>query len=366
MNIPYVNLGGQHQSIKNELLKAAEEVIVSGQFILGKYVQEFEEKVTEFTGTKYAVGVNSGTDALILGMKVLGIGDGDEVITAPNSFLASGSSVVLSGAKPVFVDVSNDQNINPELIEKAISSNTKAIVPVHLTGRPAELNKIIEIACKHNIYVIEDAAQAINAEYFGKKVGSFGIMGGFSLHPLKNLNACGDGGIISTNDEALYKELLILRNHGLINRDECVKWSYNSRLDALQAAMLSVKLQYLEKWENRRREIARFYYSELKDLVYIPEEKEYQKNVYHAFVLQTESRDELMEFLKDNGVDSKIHYPIPIHMQTAAKDLGYSTGDFINAERQANQILSLPVYPELTDKEVKYIIKTVKTFFNTL
>ena len=322
MRIPYINLIDQHAPIRSELLDAIGNVIDSGQFISGEAVNNFEREIAKLCNTNFAVGVASGTDALVLVMIALDIGKGDEVITAPNSFLSSASAIALTGATPVFADVSDDFNIDPQKIEEAITSRTKAIIPVHLTGKPADMSAILNIADKNGLYVIEDAAQAIRAEYDGKRVGSFGIAGCFSFHPLKNLSACGDAGMITTGDDELYKKLLILRNHGLINRDECNTWSYNSRLDALQAAILNVKLDYIEAWENRRREIASFYRNKLKNVVKTPEDQPYEKAVYHTFIIQTEMRDELKKYLFKNGIDTKIHYPIPIHLQKAAKYLG--------------------------------------------
>ena len=259
MKIPYVDISAQYCSIKYEILKEVEDVLASGQVILGEVVNNFEESFAALCHTKYAVGVANGTDALMLSMKALGIGEGDEVLTVPNSFIATASSIVLVGAQPVFVDVGDDFNIDPDKIERAITSKTKAIIPVHLTGRPADLNPILNIANKYGLSVIEDAAQAARAEYEKQRVGSFGATGCFSFHPLKNFNAFGDGGAITTNDIKLYQKLLKLRNHGLRNRDECEFWGYNSRLDAIQAAILNVKLKYLEKWVNRRRKIAFIY-----------------------------------------------------------------------------------------------------------
>lgn len=363
MKVPYINLGLQHSLIKNELLNEIEKVITSGQFILGNYVEEFEKKFTSIAQTKYAVGVANGTDALLLSMRVLGIGKGDEVITAPNSFLASASSIALCDAVPVFADVSDDFNIDPEKIEKAITPRTKAIIPVHLTGRPANMNPILDIAVKHKLFVIEDAAQAVMAEYHGKRVGSFGHTGCFSLHPLKNLSACGDGGVITTNDETIYKKLQILRNHGLKNRDECQLWSYNSRLDSLQAAILNVKINYLENWTERRRYIASIYREKLTKYVKVPVDKSYEKAVYHTFIIQTSHRDKLKNYLLKNNIDTKIHYPVPIHLQESAKYLGYKKGDFPVTEKQVEEILSLPAYPELTDDMVNNVTDSIIEFF---
>jgi len=365
MQIPYINLGLQHKPIKEEILSAIGNVLENGQFILGDELSKFEKSFAELSGTKYALGVANGTDALFMSLKAIGIKQGDEVITAPNSFLASASSIVITGGTPVFADVKDDFNLDPEKVEKAITSKTKAIIAVHLTGRPAPMDELMAIAKKHNLHIIEDGAQAIGAEYKGKRVGSFGTTGCFSLHPLKNLAAGGDGGVITTNDDAIYKYLLVARNHGLKNRDECAFWSYNSRLDNLQAALLNVKLKHLNKWTERRRTLATLYHEEFKNLPMVtPHDKSYEKAVYHTFIIQTEERNKLKEHLASKGVDTKIHYPVPIHLQEAAKSLGHKKGDFPVTEKQAETILSIPVYPELTDEQVSYIIETIKGYYN--
>jgi len=363
MKVPYIDLGLQHAAIKDELMYEIEKLIVSGQFILGENVSRFEEKFASLCGVNYAIGVANGTDALMLAMKVLNIGIGDEVITAPNSFLASASSIALIGAKPVFVDVRDDFNIDPYKIESAITPKTRAIMPVHLTGKVADMEPIMEIANKHGLYVIEDAAQAVGAEYKNKKTGSLGTIGCFSLHPLKNLSAIGDGGMITCNDESIYRKLLLLRNHGLKNRDECVLWGFNSRLDSIQSVILEVKLKNLQKWTSRRREIAQLYQSSLQDIVTVPHEKEHEKAVYHTFIIQTDHRDALMEFLANNNIDTKIHYPIPIHLQSASKYLGYKNGDFPVAEKQSNRILSLPIFPGLSNDQVNYVIEKIREYY---
>lgn len=364
MKVPYIDLGAQHVAIKDELLKEIEKVLISGQFILGPYVEQFEQRFSNLSGARYNVGVASGTDALILALKALDIGPGDEVITTPNSFLASASAIALAGARPVFSDVADDFNLDPQKIESAINRKTKAIIAVHLTGRPAPMNEINEIARRHGLWVIEDAAQAVGAEYYDRKVGSLGLVGCFSLHPLKNLSAAGDGGVLSTNDEALYRKFLVLRNHGLKNRDECVSWSLNSRLDAIQAAILNVKMNHLGEWIKRRRYFAECYRNHISDLVKVPVDKSYEKAVYHTFIIQTEQRDALKDFLQKHEIDTKIHYPVPIHLQEAAVSLDYKKGDFPVAEKQTSQILSLPVYPELSDNQLMYVIQSIKAFFN--
>jgi len=363
MDVPYVALVKQHKALKSELLAAAGEVFDSGQFILGGKVTEFEKRIAKLCGSRFAVGVNSGTDALILSLQALGIGRGDEVITAPNSFLASASCTVAVGAKPVFADVSPDMNIDPEKIKKAITPKTKAIIPVHLTGRPAQMERIREIASERGISVVEDCAQAINASLNGKKVGSFGDCGAFSLHPLKNLNACGDAGFITTDDEERYQSLRQMRNIGLKNRDEADIWGTNTRLDELQAALLLVKLKHLPEWERGRRANAKYFYKRLNEKVDAPTDGAGMKCVYHTYIIQADRRDALQAHLTKCGVGSKVHYPIPIHMQVAARKYGFKTGMFPACERQAKRILSIPVYPELTGAQREFVADSILDFY---
>jgi len=363
VQVPYVNLALQHQAIKERLLNAVGKVLDHGQFILGPEVRSFEERFAAYCGTRYAVGVDNGTSALFLVMRALGIGSDDEVITAPNSFLASASSIALTGARPLLVDVRNDYNMNPDLLEDVITPRTKAIMPVHLTGRSADMHPIMEIARRHDLYVIEDCAQAVGARYHGQRVGSFGIAGCFSLHPLKNLNAVGDGGVITTDDPELYETLLKARNHGLRNRDECEFWSYNCRLDTIQAAMLLVKIDHLDQWIEARRSNATFYQEQLRDMVQVPEGEPYEYAVYHTFIIQAERRDELQEYLLEEGIETKIHYSIPIHLQDAAKELGYNLGSFPVTERQTRHILSLPVYPELTIQQKRLVVSVIRHYY---
>ena len=365
MQVPYVDLAAQHKPIKDELLAAVERVFDHGQFILGTEVDEFEGRFANMSGTSYCVGVNSGTDALILSLKALGIGPGDEVITPPNSFVASASCIALAGARPVFVDVAEDYNIDPTLIEEAITPRTRAILPVHLTGRPAAMDPILEIARSRGLHVIEDCAQAVGAEYKTRPVGSMGTVGCFSLHPLKNLNACGDGGAVTTNDPGLYQELKNIRNHGLGSRDDCAVWSFNSRLDTLQASILLVKLDYLQSWTKQRRANARVYQELLVGLpqVSAPQDEQYEKAVYHTFVIQAERRDELRKHLADCGVGTAIHYPVPIHLQEAAGYLGQTFGSFPVTEAQAGRILSLPIYPELEATALEYVANVIREYY---
>ena len=363
--IPYVDVARQHAPLKRELLAAVEQVLDQGSFVLGPQVAEFEAQFAKLVRVPFAVGVNSGTDAMILGLRALGIGPGDEVITAVNSFVASASCVALVGAKPVLADVGPDYNLNPAAAAAAITPRTRAIIPVHLTGRPADMDAIMALARKHKLFVIEDAAQAVAAEYRGQPVGSFGDVNAFSLHPLKTLNACGDGGVATTRSAELAEKIQLLRNLGLKTRENCVEWSSNSRLDTLQAAMLLVKLRHLDAWTEQRRANARFYRERLAGVpgVQLPDDPPHLRSVYHTFVVQVDRREELRDFLLARGVGTQIHYPNPIHLQDCAKELGHKLGDFPVAEAQAKRILSLPVYPELTEAELETVANGVRDFF---
>lgn len=363
VKIPYVDIGAQNRALKKELLSAMETVLDHGNFILGQELETFEKQFAEYCGVAYAVGVNSGTDALFLSLKALGVGPGDEVITAPNSFIATASVIVAAGARPVFVDVRSDYNIDPKRIEMAITPKTKAIIPVHLTGRPADMEPIMDIAVNGDIFVIEDAAQAAGAVYRDKRTGALGHIGCFSLHPLKTLNACGDGGIITTNDPEISEKIKRLRNFGLINRDETTMWGYNTRLDSLQCATLLVKLPFLDAWNARRRANAEVYRSMLAEVVAVPQELPHEYSVYHTFVVQTEKRDALQGYLESKGIGTRVHYPLPIHLQPAARRLGYHKGDFPECEAQAERILSLPVHQGLSAFQISYVAEMIKKYF---
>lgn len=365
MNIPYVNLALQHRRIKHELLHAVENVLEHGQFIMGPELNALEQQFADQWGASFACGVNSGTDALFLSMKALGIGPGDEVITVPNSFVATATAIMLTGAWPVFVDVGNDMNIDTDLLDTALTEHTKAILPVHLTGRPAEMDSILETAEKYGLYVIEDCAQAVGAEYGSQPVGTFGICGCFSFHPLKNLNACGDGGMVVSDDGAFMERLRMLRNIGMKSRDNVELAGHNSRLDTLQAALLLAKLPYLKTWTDARRSNAQQYREGLAGIepLVLPPEEHDMKAVYHTFVVRTERRDSLKAYLAERGVGTAVHYPVPIHLQPAFRSLGYGVGDFPVCERQSRTILSLPVYPELAEKEIRWIIQCIRSFY---
>lgn len=361
--VSYIDLQKQHRTLMPEILAAIRRVLERSDFILGEEVKQFEAQIATYCGTKFAIGVNSGADALLFALKAYGIGQSDEVITAPNSFLATAAMIVAAGARPVFVDVAEDMNIDPTRIEEKITSRTKAIIPVHLTGKSADMDPLMEIARRHNLRVIEDAAQAIGAEYKGKRVGSLGDVGCFSLHPLKNLNVCGDGGIITTDDEKLATTIRLLRNHGLVDRDRAVQWGYNSRLDTLHAAVALVKMRYLDNWTRRRQSHAQYYRDHLGSIVTVPKEQPQERAVYHTFVIHAERRDELKNYCASRGIDTKIHYPIPIHLQEAAAMLGYKRGDFPVCEKQAQQILSIPIHPDLSEEDLSYVCNTITAFY---
>ncbi|MCE1225281.1 MAG: DegT/DnrJ/EryC1/StrS family aminotransferase [Geobacteraceae bacterium] len=363
IKVPFVNLKLQHAELKPEIIKAVERVLDHGQYILGPENILFEQRFASYCGVGQAIGVDNGTSALVLTLQALGIGPGDEVITAPNSFLASASCIALSGAKPVFADVNSHYTIDPARIENAITSRTKAIIPVHLTGRPADMEPIMKLAGQNGLHVIEDCAQAVGASYRGKKVGSFGMAGCFSLHPLKVLSAIGDGGVITTNDPGLHEQLLKARNHGMKNRNECEFWSGNHRLDTLQAAILLVKMGRLDHWIKARREIASFYREHLRDVVRVPDELPHEFAIYQTFVIQADRRDQLQHFLKEHSIDTKVHYPLPLHLQPAASKLGLLPGSFPVAEDQARNILSLPMYPELTREQTEKVVSVIRAFY---
>jgi dTDP-4-amino-4,6-dideoxygalactose transaminase len=363
--IPYVDLATQQRPIKAELLSAVGGVLDSGQFILGEETERFEKEFAALCGAKHALGVNSGTDALILALKCLGIGPGDEVITAPNSYLASASCVALAGAKPIFADVRSDLNLDPEAVVRAITPRTKAIIPVHLTGKPAPMKQLAEVARHHRIEIIEDAAQAVGAQLDGKPVGALGRVGCFSLHPLKNLSACGDGGMLVTNDDAICQRARLLRNHGQPNRNDCLEFSMVSRLDSVQAAMLRVKLRHLPEVTRRRRANAEHYRKRLAGCsrLHCPADAPGEFCVYHTFVVQADKRDELVKHLETAGIGTAVHYPVPIHLMTVGRNMGHREGDFPVTERLAGRILSLPVYPELTEAQIDQVADAILDFY---
>jgi dTDP-4-amino-4,6-dideoxygalactose transaminase len=394
MQIPLIDLQKQYAMIKNEVDQRVLKILSSANYIMGENVKQFEKEMCEYLGAKNAISVGNGTDALVIALKSLGIGQGDEVITSPFTFFATAESISAVGATPVFVDVRLDTfNIDPSKIEEKITSKTKAIMPVHIFGQPADMDEIIAIAKKYNLYVVEDACQAIGAEYKGKKIGSIGDIACFSFFPTKNLGCAGDGGMIVTNNDDLATICKALRTHGsgasgrkaynLLNdidenteEDNSVDNTvynplkyynyligYNSRLDEIQAAILRVKLKELDKCNDLRREHVKFYTESLKDTeLIVPYEEKDVKHVYHMYILQSESRAEVVNFLKDNGIATGIYYPIPLHLQKVYKGLGYKLGDMPNAEYLSQRTFAIPVYPELSQEQREYIIKTLKSF----
>jgi len=351
----------------NEILQEISKTVIKGDFTLGESVNQFEDKFADLVKVKHCIGVGSGTDAIFLSLKAFDIGDGDEVITTAFTFYATIGAIATTGAKPVFVDVLDDYNIDPKLIEKAITSKTKAIVPVHWSGKPCKMDEILKIAKKYNLKVVEDACHGITSTYKGQTVGSFGDFGCFSMHPLKNLNVWGDGGVVCTNSDELANKMKLMRNHGLVDRDNCEIYGYNSRLDTIQAVVGLHLIKKIDYITTRRIENAKFLDNELKTIpqVIIHERDANNiKEVYHIYSLCYENRDGLQKFLIENDIDAKIHYPIPMHLQKAAKKYGYKVGDFPKSEKIASTTLSLPVHEFVTTDQLKYISKKIKEFYS--
>ena len=366
MKVNFIDLKTQYLSIKNEIDKAIKNVIDKSAFSSGPFVKSFEGNFAVVHGARYCVGVNNGTSALHIAMWALGIGHGDEVIIPANTFFATPEAVSLCGATPVFVDSETDYfNIDPKLIEKAVTKKTKAIIAVHLYGQPVQLDEIKEIAEKNDILLIEDCAQAHLAEYKGKRVGTNGICSCFSFYPGKNLGAYGEAGAVITDDGDLYSKMVAIRDHGSLKKYHHDYIGHNYRMEGIQGAVLDVKLKYLEDWTEKRRKNAnlfRKYLNEIDDVV-LPLEMPKAKHVYHLFVVRVPKRDELMKYLQNNGVYTGIHYPIPCHLQNAYNFLNKTIGSFPVSEKYANEILSLPMYAELTEKEIKFVCEKFKGFY---
>lgn len=394
MQIPLINLKKQYQTIKKEADIKVLEVLSSAQYIMGNNVKEFEIEFSEYLGIKNSVSVGNGTDALIIALKALGISEGDEVITTPYTFFATAESISFVGATPIFVDVELDTfNIDPTKIKEKITAKTRAIMPVHIFGQPCDMDAINNIAKKHDLYVIEDAAQAIGSEYKGHKIGTLSDIATFSFFPTKNLGCAGDGGMIVTNDDNLATICKALKTHGsgengqnaynIINRidksaaegeniDNTVynplKYynyliGHNSRLDELQAALLRIKLKELDKWNDSRRKNAQFYNASLavNELV-TPFEDDDLKHVYHLYILQSERRSDIVSYLGENGIATGVYYPVPLHLQKAYLDLGYKEGDMPNAEYLSHRTFAIPMFAELTEAEKEYIVDKLKKF----
>ncbi|MBT3404888.1 DegT/DnrJ/EryC1/StrS family aminotransferase [archaeon] len=352
--VKFGNLKRNYLSIKDEINEAVMRVLEKGWFVLGEEGTKFEEEFSNFCGKEFGVGVNSGTDALKLALKAINIQQGDEVITVPNTAIPTVMAIIEAGAKPVFVDVGEDYLIDVSKIENAITPKTKAIMPVHLYGQVCEMKTILRIAERNNLKVIEDCAQAHGAEYKGKRV-PIGNIGCFSFYPSKNLGAYGEGGMIITNEEKVCEKLKLLRNYGQSSRYDAKILGLNSRLDEVQAAILRVKLKHLEGWNEQRRKYAQKYNQNLNEIIKIPKENLFNKHVYHLYVIALKNRKEIMENLKREGIDTGIHYPIPLHLQEAFNYLNYKAGDFPVAEKNSKEILSLPIFPELEESEISEV-----------
>lgn len=362
--IPFVALDTQWKQERSQLIKIIDKTISEGMWVGGKEVKEFEDNIKKIIGARYVVAVNSGTDALTLALKLLNVNRGSEVITVPNSFISSTGAIVHVGAKPVFVDVLRDQSMDYTQVEKKISTLTKAIMPVHLTGSINNIDKLVKISTKYKIPIIEDAAQAIGSRFKDKYAGTFGEIGCFSAHPLKNLNAIGDSGFLVTNNKNIYQRAKLLSSHGMIDRDHTKYFGYLSRMDTLQASILNFRLKNLKKLILKRRFNVSLYKKLLdRKYIYFDHEKSYQYNSYHLFVIQVNKRDQLKKYLEKNGVGTRIHYPIPIHLQQASKFLKYKKNDFPETERQAKTILSLPVHQFLTKNDIYKICNLINKFF---
>lgn len=374
MKIPFVDLKAQYRSIKDDVDKAISDVIENTAFILGEDVKNLEKDFAGYCNAKYAVGVGNGTDALYLALRAHDIGIGDEVITVPNTFIATTEAITLTGAGIGFVDIDPETcNMDPGKLEEYLEKHSgmpakpKALIPVHLYGQPVDMDPINQIADKYNLVVIEDAAQAHGAEYKQRRVGSLGNAACFSFFPGKNLGAYGDGGMVVTNDEKIHEKVLRLRNHGRTKKYLHEFEGVNSRLDNLQAAILLVKLKKLDRWNENRRRNAKKYDDLLSKVkgVTIPKIKDGNSSVYHLYVIQVDERDKLKDFLSEKGIASGIHYPVPLHLQPAYSYLGLKEGAFPDAERISKRILSLPMFPELSDDQIERVVKAIEEFFQT-
>lgn len=367
MHIQFLDLKAQYKQIELEVVPAVTEAMQNGAFIGGPQVTGFEEEFAAFCESAYCIGVGSGTDALRFALMAAGIAPGDEIITVPNTFIATTEAISQVGACPVFVDVKDDtSNIDPEKIEACITTKTRAIIPVHLYGQPADMDAIQHIADKHNLLVIEDACQAHGALYKGKKAGSLGLAGCFSFYPGKNLGAFGEAGAVVTQDEAIAQKIRMIRDHGQEKKYYHLIEGFNGRLDAIQATVLRIKLKHLQTWTQSRQRNARYYDELLSGIpgITIPTEAEFAKSVYHLYVIHVDRRDALQQHLNQKGIATGLHYPLPLHLQDAYKHLGHSQGDFPVTESSAARLLSLPMFPELTREQINYIASTIRTFMN--
>ena len=366
MNVPFLDLKAQFPKIRTEIEKRFSNIIDNSAFVCGKGVQEFEETFSKLHGVKFTVGLSSGTDGNHVAMRCCNIGKKNEVIVPVNTFIATAEGISHSGATPVFVDVEeNTYNIKVDQIEEKITPNTKAINPVHIFGQPADLNPIKEIAQKNDFFVVEDAAQAHFAEYHNTRVGGIGHIASWSFYPGKNLGAWGEAGAITTNDEEMYFKAKKMRDHGSDKKYYHDLIGHNYRMSEFQAAVLNIKMKYIEDWTELRRKNAHRYNERLGDIeqVIVPLELQGIKHVYHLYVIRARDRDKLQNFLKENGIGTGLHYPIPLHLTKAYAHLGYNEGDFPVAEKLADEILSLPMYPELSEEQIDYVCEKIKVFY---
>ncbi|HEX9949777.1 MAG TPA: DegT/DnrJ/EryC1/StrS family aminotransferase [Thermodesulfobacteriota bacterium] len=377
MKVPFLDLKAQYSKIKKDIDQAIKEVVSEQHFILGPKVEALEETIAAYSSARYGIGVASGSDALVLSLMALGIGSGDEVITTPFTFFATAGSISKIGATPIFVDIDlQTYNLDPSKIEERITSATKAIMPVHLFGQCADMEPIKELARGHDLWIIEDAAQAIGSDYTRdsappKRAGSIGDVGCFSFYPSKNLGGFGDGGMVITDDDELARRLRLLRVHGASSKYyyQCI--GVNSRLDALQAAVLLAKFRYLEEWTDKRRENAAYYNQLFEQSAHqtlgieLPSVQYNNRHIYNQYVIRVPQRDELREFLSQEGIGTDVYYPLPLHLQECYRDLGCKAGDFPHAEKAAQDTLALPIYPELTREQQDYVVSQVAEFFRT-
>jgi len=360
MHVPFVDLRAQHAPISGDVDRAIRDVVARGDFILGAAVERFEAEYAAFIGTRHAIGVGTGLSAIELALRAFGVGAGDEVITAANTFIATVLAITAAGARPVFVDIDPaTYTIDPDALAAAINSRTRAIVPVHLYGQPVDLDAVLAVARRHDLLVIEDAAQAHGARYKGRRAGSFGHAAAFSFYPSKNLGAFGDGGMITTDDDRVAEQLRLLRNYGQREKYDHAIAGTNSRLDTLQAAVLRVKLPLLDGWNAARRRHADAYAARLPPRVQIPTAPAGIEHVYHLYVIETGQRDAVQQRLRARQIDTGIHYPIPAHLQEACASLGYKAGDFPATEAAAARVLSLPMYAELTEAQIDYVAEAL-------
>ena len=366
MHIPLVDLKVQYESLRDQIDTAIRDIIHETAFIGGKYVQAFEKEFARANGVRYCISCANGTDAIYITLKSLGIGPGDEVITVANSWISTSETITQAGAKPVFIDIHPDYyTIDISKIEEKINHRTKAIIPVHLFGQPVEMEPIIEISQRYGLYLIEDCAQAHFAEYDNQRVGTFGIAGTFSFYPGKNLGAYGDAGAIITNDDELAIKAKMYANHGALSKHNHEIEGINSRLDGIQAAVLSVKLKYINNWNRKRYENALLYNDLLKNVseVIKPQIHPHVKHVFHLYVIRTKKRVELIDFLSSKGISTGIHYPKALPFLEAYKRFGFKPSDYPVAYKNSKEILSLPMFPELTEKQIRYVVDTIKGFF---